>query len=232
MRRLVGLAVLGLLLLAPALTAQQTDRRPLTLADYGDWSRITGTTLSPDGRWLAWVEDPNEGDATLQVRELDGETVHEGMNASDLAFSSDAQWVAYLSAPPEEEAEALREERKPVPQVLHLIDLSSGVRTEEGGVRAFSFSEDGTHLALHKTRPDGEAEHTGSDLLLRDLENGTMLAFGNVSEYGFDETSEHLAYLVDADGEAGNGLYLVALGEGRIRSVDSGPYRYEDLIWS
>ena len=232
MHRRFAFLALALFAAAPALQAQESARRPLTLADYGDWSRIAQTTLSPDGRWMAWVQTPNEGDATLFVRELDGETVHEGLNGRDVAFSSDGRWVAFLSSPPAEEAEAGGREEAPVRRTLHLIDLGSGARTEDIGVRAFAFSEDGTYLAVHKDRPDGDAEHTGSDLVLRDLGRASTLAFGNVSEFGFNETSSHLAYLVDAEGRSGNGLYLVELAEGRIRSVDAGDHRYEDLVWT
>ncbi|MEJ2540415.1 MAG: prolyl oligopeptidase family serine peptidase [Gemmatimonadota bacterium] len=227
-----GFAVLVCFGIASALGAQQPVERSLTLEDYGAWSRISGTTLSPDGGWLAWVRAPNEGDATLLVRQLDGTTVHEGVNATDVAFSRDSRWVAFLSSPPEEEAKALRDEGRPVHSTLHLIDLTSGTRSREPSVRAFTFAEDGPYLAIHKARADDEADHRGSDLLLRDLQGGTLLAFGNVSEYGFDEASDHLAYLVDAADESGNGLYVVALAEGRIRPVDTGPNRYEDLAWS
>lgn len=232
MRRRFGVVVCVLLGIAPGLSGQQPGTRPLTLEDYGDWSRITQTALSPDGRWLAWIQDPNEGDATLFVREIDGSTVHEGVNPGDVRFSADGRWVAFLSAPPEEEAEALRKNDEPVRRTLHLVDLSTGARTQEAAVRSFAFSEDGSHLAIHKARGDDEAEHQGSDLLLRDLREGTALAFGNVSEYDFDEPSDHLAYLVDAADQSGNGVYVVELSEGRIRSVEAGPHRYEDLAWS
>ena len=46
--------------LAPALAAQETTPRPLTLEDYGDWSRITQVVLSDDGLWMAYAHQPNE----------------------------------------------------------------------------------------------------------------------------------------------------------------------------
>lgn len=227
----VLLATLVSLSTPTAITAQQ-ERRPLTLEDYGEWSRITQTALSPDGRWFAHVETPNDGDARLVVRELDGAGLHEGVNASGVAFSGDSRWIAFLSSPPEEEAESAGEDGETVRRSLHWIDLTTGEERTEAGVRSFAFSEDGSHLAIHKIRTGGDVEHRGSDLLIRNLGEGGSLAFGNVSEFAFDESSRHLAYLVDAEDRSGNGLYLVELGEGRIRSVDAGPYRYEDLVWS
>jgi dipeptidyl aminopeptidase/acylaminoacyl peptidase len=214
-------------------TAQQ-EKRPLTLEDYGAWSRITGTALSPDGRWFAHVETPNEGDARLVVQELDGTRTHEGVNPSGVSFSGDSRWVAFLSSPPQEAAgEGNGDGDGDAPRrSLRWIDLVTGEEMEVAGVRSFAFSEDGSHLAIHRTRADGEVDYEGSDLLIRNLGEGSSLAFGNVSEFAFDDGSEHLAYLVDAADRSGNGLYLVELGQGRIRSVDAGPYRYEDLAWS
>lgn len=222
--------VLALLLAPTLLTAQ--ERRPLTLDDYGAWNRVTQVALSPDGKWMAYAHQPNDGDATLFVKELDGSRVHEAVNGAGAAFSDDGLWVAFLASPPESEAARLRRDRRPVPRTLHLIDLRSGTRTEEAGVRAFAFSEGGRFLAVHRDRSDADAKHTGSDLLLRDLSQGTVLSFGNVAEYAFNEGGTLLAYLVDAAEKAGNGLYVVSASEGRIRALDTGAHRFEDLTWS
>lgn len=228
--RVLVLSFAALLVAAAPSAAQQ--KRPLTLDDYGSWNRIQEARLSPNGRWMAWVQRPNDGDATLFVKELDGTIVYTAVNGTDAGFSDDGSWVAFLTSPPEEEAEQLREQRKPVPRTLRLIDLRSGDSEEVTGVRAFTFSEGGRFLAIHRDRSDAEAEHTGSDLLLRDLEADTVLSFGNVAEYAFNEAGTFLAYLVDAAEKAGNGLYVVTAGDGRIRPLDTGADRYEDLTWS
>jgi dipeptidyl aminopeptidase/acylaminoacyl peptidase len=228
--RLSAFALLLSLALPAGLLAQQ--KRPLTLDDYGPWNRITQVTLSPDGRWLAYVLQPNDGDATLHLKQLDGDGGHQATNGLGPAFSDDGRWAAFLTLPPKKDAEQLRKQKKPVPQTLHLVDLERGDTLTEPGVRSFSFSKGGRFLGIHRERTDPDAKHTGSDLLLRDLRQGTVLSFGNVSEFAFDEAGTHLAYLVDAADEAGNGLYVVDAAEGRIRPLDTASRRYEDLTWS
>lgn len=225
--------VLASAMVAPlSLIAQEGQPRPLTLEDYGEWSRINQVALSPDGRWMAYAHDPNDGDATFFVKALGGDAVYEATNGQGAGFSSDGRWVAFLASPPEEEADKLREQKKPVPKTMHLIDLSSGDRTEEVSVRSFSFSEGGRFLAVHKQKSDADAEHEGSDLLLHDLLEGTMLNLGNVSDFSFNEAGSHMAYLVDASGKSGNGVYLVSPADGRIRPLSTGAYTYEDLTWN
>ena len=232
MTQALRILVVSLIAAGVASSGAAQEKRPLTLEDYPDWNRITEVELSPDGGWLAYAQQPNEGDAILFVRALDGDAVHETLNGRSAEFSSDGGWVGLLATPPEEEAEALREERKPVPNTLHVIGLSDGDRTEESRVRGFAFSETGRYLAIHKDRSDPESEHRGSDLLLRDLQEGTTLSFGNVSEYAFDVRGDFLAYVVDASGKSGNGLYVVSTADGRIRPLSTGPDRFEDLAWS
>ncbi|UCC24225.1 MAG: S9 family peptidase [Gemmatimonadales bacterium] len=217
-------------LLPAGLVAQEV--RPLTLAEYGEWNRVTEVTLSPDGAWMTYAYSPNEGDDRFFVRQLDGTTSHEAVNGGDALFSSDGHWVAFLTSPPEEEAEKLRQDRQPVPRTLHVRELGSGAEETYPGVRSARFSEDGRWLAIHRDRSDREADHRGSDLLLRDLVSGTVLNLGNVSEFAFNEPSSHLAYLVDAAEHAGNGLYLMTLADARIQSIRSAEERFEDLSWS
>src|SRR5690606_30855380 len=81
--------------------AVETSRRVLTLDDYGEWKRITSTDLSPDGQWMSFVYDRNEGEDTLYVKELDGEAVHAVPLGASPAFSDDSRWVAYYINPPE-----------------------------------------------------------------------------------------------------------------------------------
>ncbi len=223
--------LLFLALALPTRSAAQ-QKRPLTLDDYGAWNRVTQTALSPDGKWIAYALQPNDGDATFYVKQLDGATVHQATNGRDAAFSDDGRWVAFLTEPPKKDAEKLRKAKKPVPRTLELVDLAGGATQTEAGVRAFAFSKGGRFLAVHRDRTDADAKHTGSDLLLRDLSAGTALSFGNVSEFAFDEAGTHLAYLVDAAEEAGNGLYVVDAAEGRIRPLSTGAARFEDLTWS
>ena len=48
----------------------------LNLPDYGRWNRITGSAISPDGKWMTYTLQPNDGDATLLVKQLDGDKVY------------------------------------------------------------------------------------------------------------------------------------------------------------
>ncbi len=237
------------------------DLKVLALEDYSRWSRITEVALSPDGRWMTYAYSPNDGDARFFIRDLDrldaapSDTV---VNGSGPVFSPDSRWLAFLTSPPEEEAERLREQREPIPRALHLVDLDSGESIEMENVASFSFAENSRWLAVQKPTPGGGGGAApprgrpgggpgggppggggagggdavrGADLILLDLSNDMTRNLGNVAEHAFNEAGSHLAYVVDAEGKAGNGLYLMELSGGRTLPLSTGDFLYQGLSW-
>jgi dienelactone hydrolase len=99
--------------IAQAPAAQTAGKKVLTLADYGPWKRITATSISNDGKWATYTYSPNDGDETLFVKQLDGETTHTvavgpsaggggrgGGGGGGAQFSDDSKWIAYFVNPP------------------------------------------------------------------------------------------------------------------------------------
>src|SRR5476649_2418117 len=92
----------------------------LNLPDYGRWNRVTSTGLSADGKWMSYAYQPNEGDATLFVKQLDGDKVFtipigsapaagadggggggRGGAGGGVQFSDDSRFIVYYVNPPE-----------------------------------------------------------------------------------------------------------------------------------
>ena len=98
-----------LLVLIPALTlftgslmiqAQAPAPKPIALEDYAQFKRITGAAIANDGGWMHYTVSPNDGDAVLFVKSLDGDKVHEIARGANPAFSDDGRWIGYFIAPP------------------------------------------------------------------------------------------------------------------------------------
>ncbi len=218
-------------LVAGAASTSAQDK-VLNLDEYGDWNHIREVAISPDGHWTFFCYDPNEGDATCHVRELDGEISYTRSNASDPAFSDGSRWLGLIGSPTEEEADRLREQKKPVPVAFHLIDLGTGDSVVVEDAATFDFAEGGGYVAIRKSMGEGDDEHDGVDLVLRDLNSGVTQVFGNVSEHAFDESGRKLGYLVDAAGASGNGLYVADLTTQRIWPLSTDTLKYAQLSWN
>lgn len=226
--------------------AQAQDKPPLTVDDYGPWKRIGSVALSPDGSWMSWATTPNEGEDTLYVQALDKEDRLVLPRGTGSAFSRDSRWVAYFLAPPQRGSGSGAAQRPPIPtpsaqaqgggaaqgRTLVLRNLVTGDTIAFPDAASFSFPENTDLLLVRKRGPAGGAGYSGADLVVHHLTAGTSLNLGNVSEFSVNKGGTHLAYLVDAQGKAGNGLYLLELAFQAIRPLDTRSATYSRLTWN
>jgi len=65
----------------------QSGKTVLTLDDYGRWNRIASASISPDGNWITYGYNPNEGDVTFFIENLNTDEVIEVSCGSRPVFS-------------------------------------------------------------------------------------------------------------------------------------------------
>jgi dipeptidyl aminopeptidase/acylaminoacyl peptidase len=230
---------------APAAPAAPSAPRPIGLQDILAWRSIGAAELSPDGTWFMYRLSPLEGESEMVLRQVAGTKEHRfpigeaprfggGLRTG---FSADSKWAAFLSYPGTKEMKALRKDKKRVETTAVLVDLATGEKTEFEKIRGLAFSGDNPRfLALHRYAPESQEKEkdkwTGSDLLVRELATKKEVNIGNVAEYAFDKGGARLALLIDAQGQAGNGLQLRDMATGAVVSLDNDKASYKSLSWS
>ncbi|KPK95856.1 hypothetical protein AMJ80_03280, partial [bacterium SM23_31] len=210
----------------------QSGKTVLTLDDYGRWNRIASASISPDGNWITYGYNPNEGDVTFFIENLNTDEVIEVSCGSRPVFSDNSQWVAYIVSPPESEAEKLRKENKPVKNTAELRNLSTGDIHTFDNASSISFSKDSIHFIVKKPKSDPDAKHNGTDLILYNLGTGFYENIGNVGDFQLNESGKLLAYTIDAAEKTGNGMCIINLTNGLRQVLDSGNSDYARLSWS
>ena len=162
--RRFSLRVAALVLIAPIAAAQQPQRaagrsggKQMTPADLRAWRSIRSPVLSNDGRWFAYILAPNEGDASVVVRQTaDGATEQRFPigelpvaaanpfappgGPAPLAISGDSRFLAFTIYPTEREARRLRQQRRPAQNKVAVLNLATGQKTEFEKIRRFDFS--------------------------------------------------------------------------------------------
>jgi dipeptidyl aminopeptidase/acylaminoacyl peptidase len=275
-RRLVLLpalvvAIMPLLLRAQApapLDGARGGPKPIALEDYPKFKRITAPAISNDGRWMLYTLTPNDGDATLFVKALDGDKVYEVPRGTGAFFSENGRWVAYFIAPPAAEGRGGRGRggrggagqaqgaaaETPPARPFELIDLGSGVKSTFPSVGTFAFSPDSEWLLMrpHAATPASAAGAAGgrggrggagndatpdsnapaADLLMRRLTTGEQRYLARVAAYAFDDAGRLMAYTVRGQQRLGNGIYLMTLDSGELRTLDAAQADYDQLAWS
>jgi dipeptidyl aminopeptidase/acylaminoacyl peptidase len=220
-------------------------RKVLNLPDYGRWNRIVTPTISNSGQWVAYAFQPNDGDPTLYVKQLDGDKLFTIAVGSVPQFSDDSRWVGYFVSPPERAsgrggrgapqgqgrfggAGAPAAQRK-----FELLDLASGDKFDVPNAATFKFSKGSRYVAVRTNKALAtDTTHDGTDLVLRELASGMTRNIGNVNLYDFDDAGRLFAYTVDATGRVGNGIYLVDLASGETKLLGGAAADFDALAWS
>ncbi|HZH55161.1 MAG TPA: hypothetical protein VFD72_05880, partial [Sphingobacteriaceae bacterium] len=207
-KTLILFLLTGLLAVGWGSTGVAQEQKPLTFDDYSKWNRISRAGISTDGQWITYTQTPNGGDLTLFIKNAETDTLYTVAHSNGAIFSDDAKWAAYTVGVSAKEAKKLREARKDVPATGVLLNLATGEKQSMENINRYAFSNDSKHFVVHRKKAaDDKSKHSGTDLILRNLEDGQLLNIGNVSQFAFNQAANRLAYTVDADAMIGNGLY-------------------------
>jgi dipeptidyl aminopeptidase/acylaminoacyl peptidase len=209
------------------------QKKDLTPEDYAQWQSISQTALSPDGNWFSYGISLTDGDGWLAIREAGADSTEEKrfMNSFNQEFSNDNRWLVFRIGIPQEEARQRRDRNETIRYNLGILDLETGVTDTVNHIVGYEFSDDGRFLRLNKYRPN-ESTIRGSDVLLRDLHNGTDLLLGNVAESGFNDDGSLFAMLIDSYDQTGNGLQLLDLETMSTTVPVSDAAEYRSLQWN
>jgi dipeptidyl aminopeptidase/acylaminoacyl peptidase len=161
--------------LSPQLSAQQpaaAPKRSLTHQDYDSWRNLQGPAISRDGKFVAYVMQPQDGDGEFFVKNVQTGTEWRAPRGyrpptpppdpSDPAataafvaqgrllrasFTADSKYVIFNIEPTKAELnKARKEKRKPEDfpkNGIGIMNLANGQVTVVEGVKSFQVSEDG-----------------------------------------------------------------------------------------
>lgn len=229
-----------LLILVVIMTAQLAigQKKVLTTKDFKLWSHINSKSISNDGNWVAYSLDFYNAEAAdvderkLIIKHVVNQKKYEIPLASDLQFSDDSKWAAYYIGSSKEEVEKLKDKKLPVQRQAELINLESGEKILWTNVSRIEFSKGSSVLAITKSTSGKEVKHKGNDIILRDLNKEYDHFIGSISQFIFNKKGSHAAYVRDASGKTGNGIYLMDLQSGLRVPLEQDTAKYSSLKWS
>ncbi len=235
----------------PTQAGPAQEKKGLTVDDYALWRSVGQTSLSPDGRWVTYAYSRREVDDSLFIKPVAGGEPYVVVRGNGPQFTGDSRWVAYYVNPKDEESGGARAGGGGATpsgpggaggrgggggggqaRTVELYNLQSQDTVRWENVQAFGFAESGSALVLKKRKTDSEAEHDGTDLLVRFLSSGEEELISYVGEWAFDERGMRLAYTLDTPEGESNGVHLLDLTTRARRVLDAErKVDYARLTW-
>ncbi|MBO9155285.1 alpha/beta hydrolase family protein [Chitinophaga sp. GCM10012297] len=143
---------LSLACLIPASVSAQS-KKPLDHTVYDGWQNIGVKTISNNGQWAAYTVTPQEGDATLVVRNLrDGRQVSIPRGSAPV-ITEDSRYVVFYIKPFFQDTRQARIKKK-IPtdmpkDSLGILELGQTAVTKIPNVRSFKTPEKGSGLLAY-----------------------------------------------------------------------------------
>lgn len=256
------LAACGLLLAAglSGVAAAPAAPRPLTYADAANFYEVLNPTLSRDGRWLAVLEQPQEGDGTVVVRDLDstrtwrapaGTTPPTAFPRASspnekppalarpaFTFTGDSRFVVIHAQPTRAEQAAARiAPAKPAPaRSLVVLDLATGRTETVARVASYQVSgRTGAVLTCLLTPPPAagaeKSAATGHRLLVRDLTTGRKREIAGVSDYTLARDGRALVVVASGKIQTTTLRVIDPAADTAAVTLYSGPAKLSRLTW-
>lgn len=229
----------AILIAAAGLPAFAQQKPTVTAhADLAKWETLGAGALSPDGKFVAYDFRRADGTSELRYRSVSGGEERTVRSANGPQFSDNSHWLLFTITP--DTGGGGRGGRGgrggggggggggANRNKVGAIDLRTGALTAFDDIQSFSLSSDGLHVALRRYPAP---QRRSSDVIVRDLESGSELTFGNVSELAWNDDGALLAMTIDVDGRTGNGVQLLDARTGAIKSLDASQNHYAGLQW-
>lgn len=199
--------------------AQQApaQKRTITSEDIPQWESLGPSAISNDGRWFACTINKVDADGYLALRNCDTPDRAVTPLGTMPRFSDDSKWLAYGIGLPKKEADKLREEKKPVEMKLGLRNLANGQETIYESIQSWAFTKGGGSLVMLRYRAASRTSG-GSDLIIRNMVDGTTMTIGNVMDMRLHKNGKWLALGIDSGGQE-KGLQVYEFETGKVRDI-------------
>ncbi|MEP7324006.1 MAG: prolyl oligopeptidase family serine peptidase [Saprospiraceae bacterium] len=236
---------------------QSQSKPPLDHSVYDAWQRIANRWLSPDGKYLAYTIDPQEGDNNLIIKSLSTNKSTNIPRGYDATFSKNSQYLIAKIKPTFSQIRQAKIEKKKAEDMpkdsLLICELTSNSIIKSPLLKSFALPEEGWNVLVYvsdkkgvdttktkisdstKTKKPEPNTKEGSTLIIHSLLNGSDLSFNHVFEYALSKKGNSLAFTTSAskkDSLQLPGVFLMNLLSGKIDTITHGSIDAKKLCFN
>ena len=154
---------------------------------YDQWESIRETIWQPQGQFICYTINPQEGDGVLILKNRSSKTEITIPRGAQPVFTEDGNYlIAKIKPSFNETRKAKIDKKKPddMPKdSLVIVTIANGNITKIPAVKSFQLPQFGNGLIAYLKETKGDLNKEGAVLYLRDLNSGQERVFNNISQY-------------------------------------------------
>ena len=154
---------------------------------YDQWESIRETIWQPQGQFICYSINPQEGDAVLIVKNIASKIDISIPRGAQPVFTEDGNYLIAKIKPSFNETRKAKIDKKKPDEMpkdsLVILALATGKINKIPAVKSFQVPEFGNGLIAYLKETKGDFNKEGAPLYFRDLNSGQERVFNNISQY-------------------------------------------------
>jgi len=163
------------------------QKKELDHTVYDSWQSIKETSFHPQGKFIVYTINPQEGDGSLIIKNLKSGNELNIARATSAIFTENGEYLIAKIKPNFAETRKAKIEKKKADEMpkdsLLIVELATSTIQKIPSVKSFQVAEHGNDIIVYLKDKKGDINKEGSDLIIRDLSSAKERIFTNIAQY-------------------------------------------------
>jgi hypothetical protein len=157
------------------------QKKELDHTVYDSWQSIKETSFHPQGKFIVYTINPQEGDGSLIIKNLKSGNELNIARATSAIFTENGEYLIAKIKPNFAETRKAKIEKKKADEMpkdsLLIVELATSTIQKIPFVKSFQVAEHGNDIIVYLKDKKGDINKEGSDLIIRDLSSAKERIF-------------------------------------------------------
>ncbi|OJW18115.1 prolyl oligopeptidase family serine peptidase [Mucilaginibacter sp. 44-25] len=236
-------------------SAAFAQKKPLDHQVFDGWQNVSGQRISNNGKWIAYVVKPQEGDAALYITTTNGKSKISIPRADTVRFTADSKYAVCMIRPFYKDLRQAKIKKKKLADfpkdTLGIINLDNLHLDKEPAIRTFKIAEkapviayvsvtDSTKKPVADTSKKAIANaiappvKEGAELTIYQPSAGKKRVFNYTNEFQLSKNGKWLAFAVTApkkNNKVISGLFLYDIANDTLKKISTGKGTYKNIAF-
>jgi len=202
---------------------------------YDQWESIRESIWQPQGKFICYSINPQEGDAVLIVKNIVSKIEIIIPRGAQPVFTEDGNYLIAKIKPTFNETRKAKIDKKKPDEMpkdsLVILVLATGKMNKISGVKSFQVPEFGNGLMAYLKESKGDFNKEGAQLYFRDLSSGQERIFNNISQYLIHPKGEGVMMYQVRTKQKEAKIFLCSIADSNTITLSSHFYTATNFTW-